>query len=239
MSGSNQAPPTITGQYNNTKYEIIDPHSTTATVKIHLEDGQSVRAIPGCMFATSSNIEIKGKIKKTMRAILGPGEARFQMLTAKDGPGWVLLAPSFYGSIHAVKVSDEEVCVGDDAFLAAIGDVKSTSKAQSLKKAIFSGHGLFVKRATGTGVVFVCAVGSMKPFEIADGQQIVVDTGHLVTWPASIKYDIERADKSWLSTGLSGEGMVSRITGPGSVNVQTRNGNQIAGWIYESRAPPA
>lgn len=226
------------GEYDAFRYEVMSPTSTTSTLKIYIPEGQSVKAIPGCMFATSANIEIKGKLKKTFKAMLGPDDASYQMLTAKEGEGWVLLAPGFYGSITPVPITNEEICVGDDALLCSIGDIETTSKSQEMKKAMFSGSGLFVKKAKGTGVMFVCAVGSMMTFELAAEETVVVDNGHLVTWPAGITYDIKKASKSWFSSGISGEGVVARITGPGVINVQTRNPEEMAEWIYSTKMPP-
>lgn len=229
------------GEYDGFRYQVMNPTSTTATLKIFIPEGKSVKAIPGCMFATSSNIEIKGKIKKTFKAMLGPDDASYQTLTAKEGEGegWILLAPGFYGSITPVPITDEHICVGDDAMLCSIGDIETTSKSQGFKKAMFSGSGLFVKKAKGTGIIFVCAVGSMMTFELADEETVVVDNGHLVTWPAGITYDIKKASKSWFSSGVSGEGVVARITGPGVINVQTRNPEEMAEWIYDTKMPPS
>lgn len=226
------------GSYGPFRYEVIDPHSTTATVRIHIPDGESVKAIPGCMVATSANIQIKGKIKKSFKAIFGPDDARSQTLTAVDGPGWVLLAPSFSGSIRPISIT-EEVCVGDDAFLASIGDIESTSKSQRLSKAVFSGSGLYVKKVKGRGVIFVCAVGSMMTLELREGEGVVVDNGHLVTWPAAMQYDMQKASKSWFGSGVSGEGVVAKMVGPGTVNIQTRNGEEMAAWIYDCKPPPS
>ena len=232
--------PTVdTGDYNGFRYEIFDSNSTTAIVKIHIPADHSVKAIPGCMVCTSPNIEIKGKLKKTFKAMLGPDDARHQTFTAKETGGWVVLAPGFYGSIRAVSIADEEICVGDDAYLASFGEVESTSVKQGMKKALFSGHGLFVKKVKGSGVVLVCAVGSMLTMELADGEDVIVDTGHMVTWPRHIKYEVTKASKSWFGSGLSGEGMVSKVTGPGKINIQSRNPEELAEWVYETKMPPS
>lgn len=229
-----------TGSHESFQYEIYDPSTTTSVVRIHVPAGGAVKAVPGCMVATSGNIEIKGKLKKKMRALLGPDEARHQTLSAADGAGWVVLAPGFYGSVRAVHLeAGRELCVGDDAFLASVGDVESTSVRQSAKKALFSGHGLFVKKVKGSGVVFVAAVGSMMEMQVPGGEGVIVDSGHLVTWPADVQYDMQRASKGLLGTGLSGEGMVCKITGPGTLNVQTRNPEEIAGWVYDTKTPPS
>lgn len=229
---------TWSGEYGSFRYEISNPESVSAMVKIYIPSESSVQSIPGCMLATSSSVEIAGKLKKTLKAIFGPDEARHQTFTCKEDEGWVILAPPFYGSIHAVHINDEEVCVGDNAFLASFGDIESVSVRQGMKKAFFSGHGLFVKKVKGTGVIFVCAVGSMVSLDLAEGEEIVIDTGHLVTWSRHIKCDVQKASKSTARTGLSGEGMVFKVCGPGSVKIQTRNPEEMAKWVYSTVPPP-
>lgn len=86
--------------------------------------------------------------------------------------------------------------------------------------------------------MFIAAVGSMVTMNLADGEDVIVDTGHLVSWPRGIKYDVQKASKGWFGTGLSGEGMVTKIFGPGVVHVQSRNAEEVAGWVYESKWPP-
>lgn len=238
MDAVDENAPVETGEFGTTRYEIIEPNTPTSRVKIYLEQDIFVKAVPGCMIATSPNIEIEGKLKKSFKALVGPDKARYQTFTARDGPGWVLLSPSFFGSIRALPLNDDEVLLGDDAMLASIGDVETAAKSQSTSKAFFSGHGWFVKKVKGTGVVFISAVGAMKTYDLADGEEIVVDTGHLVSWPKEVEYEIKRANKSWTSTGLSGEGFVSRIKGPGRINVQLRSGRDIAEWTYDTKTPP-
>lgn len=237
-SATGKGPNVESGSYEGYRYEVINPTSTTATLKIYIPDGHSVKAIPGCMFATSANIEIKGKVKRTMKAMFGPDEARHQLLTAKDGEGWVLLAPGFFGAISPMQINDQEVCVGDDAFLASIGEIDSTSSSQGVKKSLFSGHGLFVRKVKGNGVIFVCAVGSMMTYELKDNENMIIDNGHLVTWSNDMKYEMKKASKSWAGSGVSGEGIVASMTGLGKVHLQTRNPEEMAEWIYETKSPP-
>lgn len=50
----------------------------------------------------------------------------------------------------------------------------------------------------------------------------MVDNGHLVAW--NTKYILERAASGGIISGLSsGEGLVCKFTGPGTVFIQTRN----------------
>jgi uncharacterized protein (AIM24 family) len=49
-----------------------------------------------------------------------------------------------------------------------------------------------------------------------------VDNGHLVAW--NTKYILERVASGGIISGLSsGEGLVCKFTGPGTVFMQTRN----------------
>lgn len=55
-----------------------------------------------------------------------------------------------------------------------------------------------------------------------EGEKYVVDNGHLVAW--NVKYIMERVASGGIISGLSsGEGLVCKFTGPGTVFMQTRN----------------
>lgn len=229
------------GTYEGFKYEFINASSTTTCVKIHIPADQSMKGVPGCMVSTSDNIDIKGKYKSSLKAhLFEPGSARYTIFTAKERDGWVVLAPPFFGSVRAIQVNEgEDLCVGDDCYLGSIGDVETSAKGQgdSMKKAFFSGHGYFVKKVKGNGIVFVCAVGSLLTFELEEGETTVVDNGHLVTWPSNIKYTVEKASANYFRSMVSGEGWVLKFQGPGQVNVQTRSAKSIAEWVYDTKTP--
>lgn len=58
--------------------------------------------------------------------------------------------------------------------------------------------------------------------QLADGERYIVDNGHLVAW--NTKYVLERVASGGIISGLSsGEGLVCKFTGPGTVFLQTRN----------------
>lgn len=228
-----EEPVVESGDYGAFRYEIISPRSTTSTLKIHIPAGESVQATPGCMLAASDNIEIKGKMKKSLKALIGADEPRHTMFKARDGSGWILLSPGCHGSIMPVPVNIEEVCIGTDAFLACIGEIESSSKSQGSKKAMLTGHGLNVHKVKGNGIVFVSSVGAVMSFELAVKETIVVDNSHLVTWPSNMDYDIKKAADGWFGSGVSGEGVVTKITGPGKFHVQTRSAD-VAG---DSQSP--
>lgn len=53
------------------------------------------------------------------------------------------------------------------------------------------------------------------------GEQHVVDNGHLVAW--NMDYKIEKAGGGFMNARKTGEGLVCRFQGPGTVYIQTRN----------------
>lgn len=58
--------------------------------------------------------------------------------------------------------------------------------------------------------------------KLADGEKYIVDNGHLVAW--NTKYILERVASGGIISGIvSGEGLVCKFTGPGTVFIQTRN----------------
>ena len=65
--------------------------------------------------------------------------------------------------------------------------------------------------------------------QLQPGEQHIVDNGHLVAW--NCDYKIERAGGGSMTSMKTGEGLVCRFTGPGSVYFQTRNEQEFANWI--------
>lgn len=76
---------------------------------------------------------------------------------------------------------------------------------------------------------------SLRNWQLADGEKYNVDNGHLVAW--SCKYVMERVASGGLISGMtSGEGLVCKFTGPGSVYLQTRNPSSFAAWVMANGA---
>jgi uncharacterized protein (AIM24 family) len=110
--------------------------------------------------------------------------------------------------------------VGKGGFLAMTHGVVKETKSQGLGKALFSGEGLFVHRVSGTGIIFVTSLGAIIQRQLRQGEQWIVDNGHLVAWNCA--YAIERTGGGLISGMHAGEGLVCRFTGPGTVFIQVK-----------------
>lgn len=218
------------------KYQITDDVAFPL-VRFDLQQGEKIKAESGAMVAMSEGLELTGKMDGGfLRGIARKfsGESFFmQQVEATGADGWVLLAAATPGGIATVDIGGgRELLVQKDGYLAATTDVQVSTKMQSLTKGIFSGEGFFVVKIFGEGTVFLSTYGSIHAIDIAAGETVLIDNGHLVAWDAAMKYDITKGAKSWISSMTSGEGFACRFHGPGRVLIQTRNPQQLAGWIF-------
>jgi uncharacterized protein (TIGR00266 family) len=104
-------------------------------------------------------------------------------------------------------------------------------------KTFFSGEGLILLRCSGAGDLLVSAYGAIRSHELAAGEVITLDTGHVVAFDDTVQFTVRKAG-SWKSTILGGEGLVTDFTGPGRVWLQTRSSSDLVGWIV-SKLPPS
>lgn len=220
------------------QYEIVHP-GTNAMLLVKLNAGESIKAEAGAMVAKSDNVEIEGKMdggigKALKRSVLGGENFFFQTLTSKDGPGEVTVAPSSPGDIKVLEMNaGQSYYLAGGTFLAGIGNVQIDTKMQKLSQGLFSGEGLFVLHCTGSGAIAASAFGAVYEIQVPAGRDYIVDNGHLVAWSGDTNYKIEKSAKNWMHSITSGEGLVCRFTGPGSIWIQTRNPQAFGAWVRQ------
>ena len=205
-------------------------------LKINLKAGERIKAESDAMVAMSSNVSVEGKLEGGVLGGLGrmlSGEKFFfQTLAAQHGPGEVYLSPAIPGEIMDIEMDGTTSYVlQKDGFFAGSEGIAITTKMQNLAKGIFSGEGFFVIKATGKGTLFVSSYGAIHPFDLSQGEEIVIDNYHLVAWPETMNYNIEKASSGWISSFTSGEGLVCRFRGPGRILIQTRNPMGFGSWM--------
>ncbi len=108
--------------------------------------------------------------------------------------------------------------VGKGGFLAMTDGVIKETKSQGFGKGMFSGEGFFIDRISGVGILFVASLGAIVQRNLKQGEQWIVDNGHLVAW--NCPYTIERSGGGLMSGMHAGEGLVCRFTGPGTIFIQ-------------------
>ncbi len=217
------------------KYEILY-NEAFPVVKCKLNNGERIKAESDAMIAMSNTIDVEGGLEggllKGFTRMISGEKFFFQYLTAKRGDGEVIFGHSIPGSIIDVELDGSHgLCIQKNGFLASTDGVDIDIKVQNLAKGIFSQEGFFVLKAKGKGTMFLSSYGVIHPIELEAGEEIVIDNGHLVAWPDYMQYSIEKASNGWVSSFMSGEMLVCRFRGPGTVLIQTRNPSGFAGWI--------
>lgn len=162
------------------------------------------------------------------------GESMFQnRYTAQGGQGMIAFASSFPGSIKAFPIgAGQEIIAQKSAFLAATEGVElSVFFQKKFGAGLFGGEGFIMQRLSGSGTAFLEFDGHVKEYELAEGQQLVIDTGYLAAMSGSCKIDIQTVS-GIKNAVFGGEGLFNTvITGPGHVWLQSMPVPQLAGAI--------
>lgn len=152
------------------------------------------------------------------------GESMFQnVYTARGGPGMIAFASSFPGAIRAVEITpDRPIVVQKSGFLASEAGVELSIFFQKKGMAgFFGGEGFILQKLSGYGTAFLEIDGSAVEYDLAPGQQIVVDTGNLAMLDATCSVDVQTV-KGVKNVLFGGEGLFNTVvTGPGRVVLQT------------------
>jgi hypothetical protein len=206
-------------------------------IQCKLRQGESMQAESDAMVSMSATLDIEGSMNGGLlgglaRRMLTNESFFFQTVTARRGPGEVLFASSLPGGVIDVELDGSYALkVQKDGYLASTPGIQVTTKAQNLVQGLFSREGFFVLGVSGRGTVFLSSYGSIHPINLEAGEEVIIDNGHLVAWSDYMNYTIEKASNGWMSSFMSGEMLVCRFRGPGTVLIQTRNPSAFASWI--------
>ncbi|RYX99329.1 TIGR00266 family protein [bacterium] len=209
---------------------------TNSMIEFELERGEAIKAESGAMIGMSTTIDLEGKLEG---GLLG-GITRmfsgenffFQTLRANRGPGNVLLAQSMPGDVVILDLDGTvEYNVQKNGFLAGEEGITVSTKAQNIAQGFFSGEGFFILKIGGRGKLVISSFGAIHEVSLAPGEDYVVDNNHLVAWPTTTPYTIDKASKGWISSFTSGEGLVCKFRGPGKIYIQTRNTQAFGSWV--------
>lgn len=194
-------------------------------VVCQLRDGESMITEKGSMVWMSPNMEMdtKGGGLGKMFSKAFSGESMFQNIYTARGDGMIAFGSSFPGKILPIEIGQgREMIVQKSAFLASEPTVElSIAFNKKLGAGFFGGEGFIMQRLSGSGMAFVEIDGDLVEYDLAPGQQIVVDTGYVAGYENTVTMDIRQVPglKNKL---IGGEGLFNTyLTGPGRVMLQT------------------
>ena len=206
------------------KYEITG--SSLPVVVVTLDKGETIHSERGAMSWMSDGLEMKtnagGGIGKAFSRMFS-GESIFQntYTASKDGD-FIAFASSFPGEILAFDVSEGTIIAQKTAFLAREESVNMSIHFQKkFGSGFFGGEGFIMQKFEGKGMVFLEIDGSIKEYDLAPGESMILDTGYLAAMTETVKMDVVTV-KGVSNVLFGGEGLFNtKVTGPGHIWVQT------------------
>ena len=202
-----------------------------------IEPNETVCCQRGAMAWMSPNMQMStnaggGLGKMFSRAV--SGESIFQnKYTAMGGAGEIAFSVSVPGNILPMEISASRTIVAQkSAYLASSPSVElSIFFQKKIGAGFFGGEGFIMQKISGRGTAFVEIDGSAVEYELAPGQQMIVDTGNLAMMDETCSIDIQSV-KGVKNVLFGGEGMFNTVvTGPGKVVLQTMPLSAFAGSI--------
>jgi len=209
---------------------------------VNLEKDETVTAEAGAMTYMEPNIDVK--TRKRERSLLGTiglslfgGQSFFvNDYSAKDGPGEVAFVAAPVGDIETLDITaNQGYIIQSASYIASTQNVDLDIKWQGFTKGLF-GQGLFMMKAQGNGKLFINTFGAIDKHTIEAGKTLIVDNFHLVAFSDTCDYKVRKFG-GLKSTILGGEGLVTEISGPGDVYIQTKNLREFVEWLWTLLGP--
>ena len=223
------------------RYEIKYKPSYSMLV-VSLEQGETITAEAGAMTYMDPGIEVH--TRKREKSLLGSlglalvGRQSFWVndYTATQGPGELGLVSAPVGDIEMLEIKpDQGYVMQKAAYVASTQSVDLDVQWEGFTNGLF-GQGLFMIRVTGTGNLFINTFGAIDKHTLKAGQSMIVDNFHLVAFSSTCSYKVTKFG-GLKETLLGGEGLVTNITGPGDIYIQTKNLKEFVDWLWTLLEP--
>ena len=164
------------------------------------------------------------------------GESLFMATYKAEQPGsTIAFASTAPGQILPIDagVNGGLICQ-KGAFLCAQDTVNlNITFTKKFSSGLFGGEGFILQDISGSGLAFLEIDGDMTEKNLAVGEVIKVDTGNVVAFEKTVRYEIETV-KGLGNIFFGGEGLfLTKLTGPGRVILQTQNIADFAGRIAQ------
>ncbi len=206
------------------QYEIIG--APFPAVVCTLQRGEQMKTEKGSMVWMDPCMKMEttggGGLGKMFGKVLS-GESMFQNIYTAQADGRIAFGSSFPGQILPIQIRPGQTFIAQKmAFLASeVGVDLAIHFNQKLGGGFFGGEGFIMQRLSGQGMAFLECDGSLVRYELAPGQQMIVDTGNVLGFTGAVTLEVERI-RGAKNVMFGGEGLFNtKLTGPGAVYLQT------------------
>ena len=214
---------------------VIKYRPSFSTLEVELSPGQSIIAESDAMASMSSNVDIATRLNggfftALMRKLFG-GESLFinEFRTEGMEKGSLVLTQPTPGDIEVVELSNTSLYLQPGAFVACDPSVELSLGWAGLASFI-GGEGLFRLKVSGQGRVWIGGYGGIEQVDIKDNY--VVDSSHMLAYEPTVRLSVGLAGGIF-SSFFGGEGLVTKLSGPGRVYIQSRSMNGLSAWVNQ------
>lgn len=220
------------------RYEMKDKPDF-GMVKVTFDaPGEQMIVESAAMVARSSGMTMEtnmrgGMLAAAKRKLLG-GESIFQNTFTASQPGETLyFAPAPEGDVEVLELDGTwPLMMSSGAYLGGAPTINLDTKWGGAK-GFFSGTGMFLLKAEGTGPLFFSCYGGLHAVDVGP-EGYICDTSHVVAFTGGLNYDVQKVG-GLKSLFFSGEGLVCRFHGQGRLWMSTRNPSSLAAFIHPYR----
>ena len=214
------------------EYEITG--GSFPTVICTLNAGETMKDETGAMAFMTSGIKMEtttggGLLKGLGRALSGD-TIFLNYFTAETDNQRIAFSACYPGKIMPIHLDGTNTIIGEkNAFLAAEESVDiDIYFKKNLGVGLFGGEGFILQKFTGTGTLFLEIDGEVVEHDLAPGEHLLINQGHIAAMEDTVEFDIERV-KGAKNMIFGGEGLFfTKITGPGKVWIQTMPVSKLA-----------
>ena len=205
-------------------------------VVVPLVAGQEVQAEAGAMLYMAGDVDMdtsmKGGIWGGLRRMV-VGESLFMTRFRARGPAQVAFAAPHPGNVKRLDLDGRSgwLCQRDSFLCSTDGIEVGIAFTKRFGAGLFGGEGFILEKLSGTGTAMIHAGGNLVEFDLVAGQSLRVDTGCIVAFQESVRYDIQFVG-GFKNALFGGEGLfLAELTGPGKCILQTLPFSRLAGRI--------
>ncbi len=208
-------------------------------VEIELDPGEGVRAEAGAMMYMDEGIEMQtstggGFWKGFKRALAGEGFFITTFFNRDRKKRRIAFAAPYPGKIIPIdlgKLGGEFICQKDAFLCAAQGIDIEITFTKKIGVGLFGGEGFILEKLIGDGLCFIHAGGTIIEKELQPGEALKVDTGCLVAFEPTVKYNIKFIG-GFKNALFGGEGIfLAYMEGPGKLYLQSLPFSRLADRI--------
>jgi len=193
-------------------------------------NNSKVRVEPGSLYFMKGNLKMQastgGGVVQGLARKMVSGETFF--VNEIVGSGEIYFEPTF-GHFMLQKVDKNEggLIVDRSLFYAGTQGLDISAVIQkNISSALFGGEGFFQTRIYGNGIAILCSpvpAQEIIKYQL-NNEKLFVDGNFALMRNEAINFKVEKSSKNWLSTGVSGEGLLQTFEGSGFVWIAPTQG---------------